>query len=146
MKGGIGDDFLIANNKADKLIGGLGNDILTGSGFSDKFIFDTTPNAINNVDTITDFLSGTDKLWFSKAIFGAINEAGSSTGTAINVNEFWNNATGSELATTRFIYDATSGALSYDADGSGAGAAVQVAIIGTTSHPNVAAADIQVIA
>ena len=91
-------------------------------------------------------MSGTDKLWFSKAIFGAINEAGSSTGTAINVNEFWNNATGSELATTRFIYDATSGALSYDADGSGAGAAVQVAIIGTTSHPNVAAADIQVIA
>jgi Ca2+-binding RTX toxin-like protein len=44
-------------------------------------------------------------------------------------------------AGTRVIYDQTTGALSYDADGTGAGAAVQIAIIGTTTHPALVASD-----
>jgi hypothetical protein len=41
-----------------------------------------------------------------------------------------------------FLY--SSGALYYDADGSGAGAKVQIATLGTTVHPALTAADIHV--
>jgi hypothetical protein len=40
----------------------------------------------------------------------------------------------------------TTGALYYDADGNGSGAAVQIAILGTSSHPTVAYTDFAVIA
>ncbi|QWD67575.1 cadherin domain-containing protein [Polynucleobacter sp. VK25] len=145
LKGGLGDDVLVAFSASEQLWGGLGNDTLTGSGAADKFVFNTTPNSLTNVDTITDFLSGTDKLWFSKTTFSGLGETGTGGGTAINANEFLNTSNGAETATTRFIYDANSGALSYDADGNGAGASIQVAIIGTSSHPTVVATDIQVI-
>ena len=42
------------------------------------------------LDTITDFASGTDKLWFSKAVFAGVGETGSSSGVTINSNEFKN--------------------------------------------------------
>ena len=48
-------------------------------------------------------------------------------------------------ADTRIVYDATTGALSYDADGTGAGAAVVFAILGTATHPAITAADFLVI-
>jgi hypothetical protein len=39
------------------------------------------------------------------------------------------------------VYNTTSGALYYDADGSGSGAAVQIALIGTTVHPTLTNGD-----
>jgi len=38
-------------------------------------------------------------------------------------------------STDHIIYNQTSGALYYDADGSGTTAAIQIALIGTTIHP-----------
>jgi Ca2+-binding RTX toxin-like protein len=47
-------------------------------------------------------------------------------------------------ASTRITYDQATGVLSYDADGTGAGAAVQIAIVGTTTHPALTASDFTV--
>jgi Ca2+-binding RTX toxin-like protein len=45
----------------------------------------------------------------------------------------------------RLIYDRVSGALYYDADGLGGAAQVQVATIGTRTHPTLGAGDFLVI-
>lgn len=149
LTGGTGKDTLIGGNGNDILIGGLGNDTLTGGAGSDYFVFNTTPNTSSNKDTITDFVSGTDKLEFSKSIFtGITTAAGTGNGAALTANEFISSttATAGTTATSHFIYNSTSGVLYYDADANGAGAAVQVALIGTTTHPALVAADFLVIA
>ena len=48
-------------------------------------------------------------------------------------------------ATDRLIYNTTTGALYYDADGTGVTAAVQVALLGSTTHPTLAYDDFMVI-
>jgi len=142
----------IVGNSADNILnGGLGNDTLTGGGGNDYFVFNTAPNGTGNVDTITDFskLTGnTDFLQFSKAVFAVTAASSAGAGTAIASTEFISGA-GVIAATTtaqHFIYNNTDGALYYDADGSGAGAKVQVAIIGTGTHPGLVAGDIHIIA
>jgi Ca2+-binding RTX toxin-like protein len=55
----------------DTLNGKGGSDILTGGLGSDRFDFDTAlPGA--GVDTINDFVVGTDKIFLSKAVFSAL--------------------------------------------------------------------------
>jgi Ca2+-binding RTX toxin-like protein len=107
------------------------------------FIFDTTPSAITNKDTITDFTSGTDELQFSKAIFTGLS--GAALGD-LSSNAFWSGAgiKTARDADDRFIYDTTTGALYYDADGNALGsAAVMVATLGATTPLNFT--DLQII-
>jgi Ca2+-binding RTX toxin-like protein len=127
LKGGKGNDLIIGNAGNDFIYGGAGKDILTGGSGNDTFIFNTTPNKSSNIDTLTDFSSGVDKLQFDKAIFKSIG----STGT-LNADAFYANAgaTSGHDTTDRFVYNTTSGALYYDADGSGKNVAVQIALIG----------------
>ncbi len=145
LQGGAGNDTLIGGAGADQLRGGIGLDTLTGGADVDWFIFDTAPNAITNKDTITDFVSGTDKLQFSKAVFTGLSSAALGN---LTTDAFWSGAGVSTAhdATDRFIYNTTTGALFYDADGSGAGStAVQVALLGVTTHPTLSFTDIQII-
>ena len=127
----------------DSLSGGLGNDSLIGGAGNDVFIFDTTANASKNKDTITDFISGTDHIQFNKAIFTGL---GSSMGNLTEI-QFYSGAGVTKAHDTddRIIYNSTTGALYYDADGSGKGVAVQVALIGTSTHPSLAYTDIAII-
>ncbi len=153
---GVGNtvnNTIIGNSASNFISGGLGNDTLTGGGGNDYFVFNTAANGSNNVDTITDFskiLGNTDVLLFSKANgFAGIATAGSAgTGTVLNAAEFFAGSavnTTSATAGVHFMYNTQSGALYYDQDGANGAAAVQVALIGTGTHPTLAAADIHVI-
>ncbi|SDB13881.1 calcium-binding protein [Bauldia litoralis] len=67
LKGGAGDDTLKGNAGADMLDGGAGLDTLTGGGGSDTFAF---KSAFGGLDTITDFVSGSDTIQVSASGFG----------------------------------------------------------------------------
>ena len=140
IRGNAGPNIIKGTAYNDILIGGGGNDTLTGGSGSDKFYFNTTPNAITNKVTITDFQHGIDFLDFSKGVFSKITSA---VGGILNANEFWygTGVSSGHTANDRIIYNTATGNLYYDADGSGFGASVLVALIG--GHPTLSNTDIQ---
>jgi Ca2+-binding RTX toxin-like protein len=129
------------NSGANLISGGDGNDILTGAGGIDHFIFNTALNATSNTDTITDFGSD-DKLDLSHLIFSNLGAVG-----ALTTSELVSGAglTSGQDANDFLVYNTTTGNLYYDADGSGAGASILFAQLGTTTHPSLTAAVIQVV-
>ncbi len=138
ITGVAGDDTITGGADNDTISGGAGNDTLTGGSGNDYFLFDIAANATSNLDTITDFVSGADKLQFSKKVFAGLGKAAGSLTDA----QF---AYSTETLTTtdRIIYNTSTGALYYDADGSGGASAVQVALIG--SHPTIVVADFSIV-
>jgi Ca2+-binding RTX toxin-like protein len=125
-------DTLVGGAGADVITGGAGSDQLTGGAGADQFRFDQTPGS-SNLDTITDFVSGTDKLIFSVKIFKAL---GTKAG-AVTSAQFVQGAglTTGQDATDRLVFNTSNSTLYYDADGSAtvqAGVAVAV-LTGVTS-------------
>jgi serralysin len=112
LSGEAGDDTLDGGAGADRLIGGSG---------ADTFVF-SSPLVAGEFDTIVGFDATKDTVRLSKTVFKAFQSA-SSVGTAF---ELGSTATSS---LTRLLYDSTSGALLYDADGLAGAAAVQFASI-----------------
>jgi len=150
IKAGAGDDTLIGGGGSDKLyggagndrlIGGAGNDVLKGGAGADAFVFDTVPGA-SNMDKIADFSAAEhDMIELSQVVFTGFTHLG-----ALTADEFYAaaGATTAHAATDRVIYNTTTGALSYDADGTGSGAAVQIAQL--SGHPDLAFGDILIAA
>lgn len=122
------------------LIGGLGNDTPTGGAGNDIFIFDTALNATTNKDTLSDFVVGQDIIKLDKDVFTALTTVG--TLSAANFKSSTNGTAGD--ANDYILYNTTSGALLYDADGNGSGAAVQFATL--TTKPAITASDCMVAA
>lgn len=127
--GGNGDDSIVGNSAKnnlsggignDSLSGGVGNDTLSGGAHSDRFIFDSALK--NNKDTLSDFVSGTDVLALDSAIFQKL-----SVNTFASDN-FYLGAKAHD-SNDYIIYNNSSGALYYDADGSGKVAAIQFALL-----------------
>jgi len=135
LDGGAGNDVLSGSLGNDTLIGGAGNDTLTGGYDADFFIFNLAAGS-NNLDTVTDFASGTDVLRFDNAIFTAIGPDGALNPAAFVAGDI----TGGLNAGDRIVYNTMTGALYYDADGDGASAAMQVAFL--TGAPILVATDI----
>ncbi len=108
----------------DRLDGASGNDTLTGGAGADTFAFSTSLNALRNVDTLTDFSSGVDKLMLSSAIFRELGFSGS-PGT----DAFFHLGSAALNSDHRILYDQSNGTLAYDSDGTGARAAVQFAVL-----------------
>ena len=110
LNGGAGNDTLDGGLGANRLTGGTGNDI---------FRFTST----GPVDVIADYNVANDTIQFENSVFTALTTAGTLTtaqfrvGTqALDANDF-------------VIYNNVTGALLYDANGNGAGAAVQIATL-----------------
>jgi Ca2+-binding RTX toxin-like protein len=140
FEGNANQQTFIGTSKADVFVGNGGNDTLTGGGGADKFVFGkvyeqvvtgsaTTVQTYTNtafnltgVDTITDFTRGTDKLelhldqYSNLAGFNASMLRVNATGTAQDSNDY-------------LVYNTTTKTLSYDADGNGSGAKVDIAIL-----------------
>jgi Ca2+-binding RTX toxin-like protein len=124
LNGGAGNDTVNGGVGNDIINGGLGSDQLVGGAGTDSFVFNTTLNSLTNVDTISDFNVVDDTMRLENTGFftaltatgtlNAANFAANLNGTAVDANDF-------------VVYDTDSGALWYDADGNGAGGAIQFA-------------------
>jgi Ca2+-binding RTX toxin-like protein len=127
---------IYGNDGSNVLDGKGGNDSLVGLGGADTFAF-TTALGAGNVDVVFGFEHGIDKVALDDAVFTAIGGLG-----ALNANAFVTGAAAAD-ASDRIIYNNLTGQLFYDADGTGAGAAIQFA----TLSPGLAltASDFQVI-
>ncbi|MBF9234928.1 cadherin domain-containing protein [Microvirga alba] len=123
---------LRGTTKADTLIGGMGddtiygrqgNDVLVGSAGKDIFVFDTKPNAKTNVDIIIDFNVKIDSIWLDRAVFKKLGK-----GPAAELNKKFFTVGGKAKDKDDYVfYNKSTGTLSYDADGSGAGKAIEIA-------------------
>jgi serralysin len=115
IKGGAGADFLD---------GGAGADMLQGLGGRDTFVFRSALDG-SNVDHIADFSQVDDTIQLSASVFTTLAPG------ALQAGAFSDITSGSAMvdADDRILYDAGTGALYYDADGSGAALAVQFAIL-----------------
>lgn len=124
ITGGAGKDVIVLST-------GDANDVVPST---DTVVLNSTAAA--DADVIVNFTSGSDKIHLSKAAFAALG----AVGTAV----VYNAGTAAATASAGVVFDATTGALYYDADGTGSGAAVQIAtLIGTTT---LAATDFAIIA
>jgi Ca2+-binding RTX toxin-like protein len=133
----MGNDFLYGAAGNDILNGGAGNDTLSGGLGNDIFAFANAMSTTDNIDTITDFVAVDDTIQLSQAIFTALT----ATGTLSAAN-FVASASGAAVDSNDYVlYNTTTGALYYDADGSGSGAAVEFAVLSTSSHPTITNAD-----
>ena len=122
LRGGSGNDDLRGRKGNDALSGGTGEDVLTGGAGKDVFIFNTAPDGSTNVDTITDFKPGTDKIALDTSVFTSLKGGGDTLDAA-----FFEIAARADDSNDHIMYKWKTGELFYDADGSGSGAQVQIA-------------------
>ena len=123
LYGQAGADTLDGGSGRDYLYGGLGEDVLTGGAGNDVFVFITALNG--GVDIVTDFTHGWDSFRLENSIFTNLGSAGD-----LPSSMFWSGSAAHD-STDRIIYNPTTGALSYDADGTGSAAPVQFATLST---------------
>jgi len=144
LQGNTGANLLDGGSGNDTLIGGNGKDTLYGGAGADLFVFNVAPSASSNMDTLGDFQSMTDKIQLNRAVYGALG----ATATTLAQGQFWSaaGAVKGHDADDRLIYNPTTGALYYDSDGSGNAPAVQIALLGVSSHPTLLFSDFQLIA
>lgn len=109
LQGNNGDNTLDGKAGKDIISGGSGNDLLTGGKGADTFVFDTTPDA-TNIDTITDFTKGLDKIALDPTIFGAY--LGNTDFLSIETLP-------STAPDAHLIFQASTHSLYYDDDGAG---------------------------
>ncbi|MBK8815525.1 MAG: hypothetical protein IPN42_08490 [Methylococcaceae bacterium] len=142
LVGLTGNDTLNGNAGNDTLSGGLGNDSLNGGAGLDRFLFNSALGAANK-DTITGFNVADDTIVLENAIFTKFVTP-SAGAFAVNAVNFVKGAGAVALDNNDFlVYNTSTGALSYDADGNGAGAALQIATL--VGVPALTAADFLIV-
>jgi hypothetical protein len=129
-------DTLIGNAAANRLTGGNGADTLTGGNGADVFFFASTAQG---GDTITDFVSGTDRIEVYSANF-----AGLAVGTLVSSRFVSGSAPVALDGNAVFLYNSSTGQLSFDSNGTAAGGATQIATLSGAVSLN--AGDIRIVA
>jgi Ca2+-binding RTX toxin-like protein len=124
LAGSAGRDNLAGLGGDDILSGGTDRDRLNGGAGADAFVFDTTPINVTNTDVIADFSVADDTIWLDDAVFAGLGGPGALAAGALRIVT---SGFAAGDADDRLIYNSTNGALWYDADGNGAGAAVYFA-------------------
>lgn len=113
IKGGAGND---------KLIGGDGVDTLSGGSGADVFLFNAALSP-SNADVISDYSVADDSMQLENSVFTALVTPGALDPTAFQIGA------AAADASDRVIYNAATGVLYYDSDGTGAVAQVQIATL-----------------
>lgn len=123
---GIGDDTLNGGKGNDSLNSGAGNDLQMGGLGKDSFVFNSALNETTNIDFIVDFAAIDDTIKLENAVFTSLTATGVLNATMLRSGAGFSTAADNN---DFIIYDQTTGALYYDADANGAGAAVQFATL-----------------
>jgi Ca2+-binding RTX toxin-like protein len=130
---------LFGGGDADYLDGKAGGDVLTGGAGGDQFVFSNAPDGIN-VDAIADFDTDIDHIVLSASAFASL---GSLVGGALDAGNLVSGAAPTaQDADDHILYNTATHVLSYDADGSGSGAALAFATL--TNGATLTEADILV--
>jgi Ca2+-binding RTX toxin-like protein len=137
IKGNAAGNKIDGGNGDDMLAGGAGNDRLTGGKGKDVFVFDTAPAKSGNKDKIIDWSAKHDTIQLENAIFKSLKKTG-----GLSKSHFVKAA--KALDGNDYVgYDARTGNLWYDHNGSKAGGQLVFAHIG--KHKIIAANDFLVI-
>jgi Tol biopolymer transport system component len=132
LLGGIGNDSLSGGDGNDFLAGRFGSDTLMGGFDRDYFTFNSPTEGI---DTISDFEG--DAILVSASGFGGGLAVGDLPSSQFTIGSSAANAG------DRFIYNSSTGALFFDADGNGSQGQVQVAVL--SSNPALSSSNIFVV-
>lgn len=116
INGGADDDLLYGEDGSDKLTGGVGKD---------TFVFNKKLSKSANFDTITDFNVKDDKIWLDNAIFKKLGKGTAAAPGNLN-KKFFKIADRAKDKDDYLVLNKKTGILSYDADGSGAGEAIEI--------------------
>lgn len=128
LTGQAGNDTITGGLGHDTIAGGPGNDVLVGVGGEDRFVFDAALNAETNVDTIRNYEVEEDRIVLDRGVFTNLGP-----GSVLLASEFHIGPNATE-PDQRILYNPTTGALLYDANGSEPGQAVRFAAL----DPNLA--------
>ena len=111
LSGGAGNDIIYGGAGNDTIAGGLGVDLLFGGAGRDRFVFNN-PN--EGIDKINDFVVGEDRIDINNVGFGGAEVVGN-----VGSLDAFRFTLGAAATTSsqRFIYNGSSGALFFDADG-----------------------------
>ncbi|MBP0445325.1 hypothetical protein J8J14_11095 [Roseomonas sp. SSH11] len=124
LSGQGGDDSLFGLGGNDLLIGGTGVNRLFGGEGADRFRFDVAGGA-GNLTRVMDFASGEDRVEFDAAVFTALGASGQLAAEAFGTGRV------ATTAEQHILYEQTTGALFYDADGAGGAGAVRIGSFGS---------------
>jgi Ca2+-binding RTX toxin-like protein len=122
LDGAGGNDILRGGAGNDTLTGGAGIDTLTGGVGLDSFVF---RSVTEGVDLISDFNPTDDTINISASGFGS-----GLTANTVLANAQFTIGTSATTGDQRFIYNPTTGALLFDADGNLPGNSQQIATLG----------------
>ena len=135
LTGNEQDNIIFGNAGANVIDGKGGSDYLVGFDGSDTYAF--TSLGGGNVDTIVGFSAGADTVALDDAVFTGL-AMGELDGNVFVVGS------AAQDANDRIIFNQVTGALLFDADGTGAAAAIQFATL-TGDQSALSASDFQVI-
>ena len=148
--GSAGNDVIVGGKFKDNLGGGLGNDVLNG-GFGndilkggagqDVFVFNTKLSKSANRDKIVDFNVKDDSFYLDNAVFKKLGKG--TPEKPVKLKKAYFTIGEAKDKNDHILYDKAKGVLSYDADGSGSGKAVEFAT--TTKNLKLTANDFFVI-
>jgi uncharacterized protein len=136
LTGNVLGQVILGNQGNNILSGGGGSDLIFGYGGADTFTFARYTAGPPSFALIGDFVVGEDKIAFSKEYFPAL------TLGALDPSVFVSGSAAGD-ANDRIIYNAATGHLYYDRDGTGSEAQVLVAVF--DNHAAISASDISVI-
>lgn len=116
LSGLAGEDHIYGGRGDDRLSGGPDADILKGGPGKDIFTFDTPP-VPDHADIIRDFVAADDVIQLVQSSFSTLDLG------PLSDNAFYSaaDATTAQTADQRIIFNQSTGALSFDADGSKSG-------------------------
>src|SRR5262245_43768355 len=129
VRGSDFGDTITGNGGNNVLEGQGGSDTLTGGAGADRFLYSAVGDGVDHIVDFSGHGGQSDLLTFDHQAFGTGLAVGGADTGPLEQSHFIANATGPTTATEVFWYNTLDHTLAYDADGSGTGAAVVIAVL-----------------